>query len=267
MGKRIDAHNHLLLRDREESELLATMDEGGVEKTVLLALEPPCLHFCGAPLAGNEVVCEVCRRHADRLVFFLGVHPLLPDAEQTVRKYADLGARGVKLFPPMGFYPDDPPCLRVYETVAELGLAVLSHTGATNLPIVGGAPRQVTASHFADPIRFDGLARMFPEINWILAHMGYPWSINAWTVAAHNRGNVYLDLCADGPWLTFHPHMYNAIGRSIPLDFGRVLWGTDRVVRPAEHVAKVEAVLRAMGCPEEAFAGVFGDNAARLLGL
>ena len=266
MTRYLDAHNHFMVRDGEERDLLDGMDEAGVEKSVLLAMPTCDLLFGGTPIGDNEAVLNACRNHPDRFIFFLGVDPRDAGAAETVRRYAGQGARGVKLFPPLGFYPDDPVCIRLYEIVAELGLVVLSHTGATNLPLVHGTGRRATASHFADPIRFDGLARLFPEIKWILAHMGYPWSINAWTVAAHNRENVYLDLCGGGPWMEMHPFLYESIGRSIPIDFRRVLWGTDRLVRPKEHLARTREIVMRMGCEEAELPFVFGETARGFLG-
>ena len=137
MPRLIDAHNHLVLREGDEDVLLRGMDEAGVEKTVLLAIAPIRLEFCEGEIAGNEAVSAACQRHPDRFLHFVGVDPREPDAGATVRRYVDLGAAGIKLFPPAGYYPDDPACFALYETAADLRLPILSHTGATNLRVLG----------------------------------------------------------------------------------------------------------------------------------
>ncbi len=260
----IDAHIHFLLRDNEEKKLLSAMDEAGVARSLLLPLPP--LDFQNACTAGNEVIYDVCRRHPDRLAFGVFADPRQKDAVQIVRKYADLGAKVFKLYPPIGFFPDDPACLKLYETLADLKMPVLSHTGATDLTYWKGPPRTCLASHFADPIRFDGLARQFPEITWILAHMGFPWSINAWFAAAVNP-NVYLDIAGGSFWSTSLPYLYNSIGRQIPIDFNKVLWGSDNCLPPLQHLDFSRLLLIDLGCDESFFPAVFGQTARKVLKL
>jgi uncharacterized protein len=260
----IDGHIHYLLRDNEEKNLLSAMNEAGVERSVLLPLPP--LDFQDACTAGNEVIYEVCRRHPDRLSFGVFADPRQKDAVEIVRKYADLGAKVFKLYPPIGFFPDDSACFTLYETLAQLGLPVLSHTGATDLAYWKGSPRSGLSSHFADPIRFDGPARKFPEITWILAHTGFPWCVNAWFTAAVNS-NVYLDIAGGSFWSTSLPYLYNSIGRQIPIDFNKVIWGSDNCLPPAQHLAFSRQLLKDLGCEESFFPAVFGQTVAKLLGL
>ena len=264
MTEIIDAHVHYLLREGEEDRLLAAMDEAGVAKSLVLAMAP--LGFLGACLAGNRQVLALCRRHPDRLALGAFIDPREPDAADTLHKYADAGARAVKLFPPIGFYPDNPDCMSVYEAAAEPKLPILSHTCATNCDYWPPRKRQALASHWADPIRFDGLARQFPEITWVLAHMGFPWCLNAWYVAAGNS-NVLLDISGGWFWCSSLPHLYNASGRQVPIDWDKVTWGSDNCSPPKEHIESSKKLLEEMGCPPEKFPAVFGQTASRVFGL
>jgi len=53
--------------------------------------------------------------------------------------------------------------------------------------------------------------------------MGFPWSVNAWYVAAVNA-NVCLDIAGGGFWSTSLPYLYNTVGRQVTIDFNRVIW-------------------------------------------
>ena len=265
MSGMIDAHIHLLLREHEERNMLDAMDEVGVERSILVPL--PNMRFLGAPCGGNEEVFNLCGRHPDRFCGMVYADPREPHAVDTVRRYADLGAKACKLFPPVGFYPDDPVCMDLYEALAQRRMPVLSHTGYTNLPYENGAPREATSSHFSDPIRFDGLARKFPEITWVLAHMGMPWCLNAWFVAAGN-GNVFLDASGGTNWLRIIPHLWRQSGGVFPIDFDRVVWGSDNCGGSLDRqLAFIRDLLDELGCDEAHRPAVFGETARRVFDL
>jgi predicted TIM-barrel fold metal-dependent hydrolase len=262
MSRIIDAHVHYLLRPNEEKNLLSGMDAAGVDKALVLALMP--LGFMNACLAGNDEVQAVCKRHPKRLAMGAFVDPRRKNAARDLRRLAGDGAKAIKLFPPIGFYPDDDACMPVYEVAADLKLPVLSHTGATNCDYWPPRKRQSLASHWADPIRFDGLARKFPEVTFVLAHMGFPWSLNAWYVAAGNN-NVYLDISGGWFWLTALPALYESSGRQVPIDFAnKVMWGSDNCLAPVEHIKCSRKLLKSLGCPAKCLPAVFGGTAAKV---
>ena len=260
----IDAHIHCMDRENEEKNLLSGMDDAGIEISVLLPLPPAC--YQGAPTAGNEEIYDIAGRHPDRLSFGVFADPRQPDAIDTVKHYADLGAKVFKMVPTIGFFPDDPVCMDLYETLADLKMPILSHTGATDIPVISDKPRQALSSHYADPIRFDGLSRMFPALTWVLAHMGFPWSHNAWFVSWVNK-NVYLDVSGGGFWSTSLVPLYNSIGRQIPIDFERVIWGSDNCLTPKEHIPFTKEILTGLGCEEKYFPKIYGQTANRIFNL
>jgi len=265
MTRIIDSHNHFLVKENEEKNLLEGMDAADVERTVLLPL--PEMGFKGACTAGNEEIYDLCKRHPDRLSFAVFADPREPDAIDTVRRYAELGAKLLKLYPVIGFYPDDDMCMPLYETLAELKMPVLSHTGPTDLRYCHDKPRVSTSSHWADPIRFDGLARKFPEITWILAHMGNIWAMNAWFVAFVNP-NVYLGIEGNPEgWARILAPLWKLSAGVYPIDWNKVLWGTDNCWTPAENMVKMKKLLTELGCDESYYPAVFGQTAERILNL
>ena len=260
----IDSHLHSFLKEGHEQEMLANMDAAGVERSILLPMPP--VEFRGACCMGNKECFEMAQRHPNRFAPGVYADPRDSNATGEVKKYAQLGAVVVKLFPPVGFYPDDPLCMNLYETIAKLRIPVLSHTGATSMTYWQGKPRASLCTHWADPIRFDGLSRKFPEITWILAHMGMPWCHNAWYVASVNS-NVYLDIAGGRVWLAPLPSLRESLGESFEIDFDRVIWGSDNCLPPVEHIAFTKELLNKLNCDESYHVAIFGQTAKNLFGL
>jgi predicted TIM-barrel fold metal-dependent hydrolase len=264
MMSAIDGHIHYLLRENEEQTMLDGMDAAGVAHSVLVPL--PHMRFLNACTGDNDEVVALAARHADRFAFVVYLDPREESACDTLRRHADRGAVGIKLFPPVGYYPDDDRCMPVYEAAAELGLPVLSHTGGTSMTYWNERPRVATGTHWADPIRFDRLARTFPEITWILAHMGMPWCHNAWFTSAVN-GNVYLDISGGRHWMKPLPDLRRSFGDGFAIDFKRVIWGSDNCLPPDEHIVFTKQLLGELECPEPDHPAVFGATAREVFRL
>jgi predicted TIM-barrel fold metal-dependent hydrolase len=267
----IDFHYHCADTPSAVDELLADMDHSGVEWTLLMG-GPSDLYWeykqCG--FASNEKVAQAVKEHADRLLGNVYIDPREGDALQTLKRYLDQGFRAVKLFPPVGFFPDEERFHPLYEEIERRGVPVLVHTGQTNVKLVSSDPkvRRATDSRFAHPMNLDRLSRLFPGIPLVLAHMGYPHFAEAWSVA-HANSNVYLDISGSGPWTDGIPLVYNALGGQnyIPVDFARVVWGSDNCLPQAEHIARMSTYMRQMGAGGEQRRLIFGDNARKLLKL
>jgi predicted TIM-barrel fold metal-dependent hydrolase len=267
----IDFHYHCADAPDAVDELLKDMDASGVERTLLIGGPVRCYweyKRCG--FAGNETVSKAVRAHPDRLLGNVYLDPREPDALSTLQRYLDQGFRAVKLFPPVGFDPNTERFYPLYEEIEGRGLPVLVHTGQTNIKVIGKHPkaRQATDSRFAHPMNLDQLARLFPGIPWVLAHSGYPHLVEAWSVA-HANSNIHLDISGSGPWTDGLPLVYNALGGQsyIPIDFGRVVWGSDNCLPQAEHIARMSTYMRQMGAGSAARKLIFGENARKLLKL
>jgi predicted TIM-barrel fold metal-dependent hydrolase len=267
----IDFHYHCADSKDAVNDLLSDMDVSGVERTLLMGGPVGAwwdYKNCG--FAPNERVAEAVRAHPDRLIGNVYLDPRDPAARETFRKYRDLGFRAAKIFPPAGFDPSEERFFPLYEDIEAAGVPVLAHAGQTNIRIIPKTPgaRAATDSRFAHPMNFDRIARLFPGIRWVLAHMGYPYFIDAWSVAQANA-NVYLDISGSGPWTDGIPLVYNANGGAnyIPIDWQRVVWGSDNTLPQAEHIARMSVYMRQMGAGSKDRVHIFGDNAKELLKL
>jgi predicted TIM-barrel fold metal-dependent hydrolase len=78
----------------------------------------------------NAWVIEVAARRPDRFEAAISVHPYRKDALDVLRRGHAAGARFVKWLPnAMGIDPDSARCDAYYETMRELGMVLLTHTG------------------------------------------------------------------------------------------------------------------------------------------
>ena len=254
---KIDAHIHLLL-DQEDfvSERLCVMDEAGVEASVVLAL--PHLRFMDSTCGNNEDVARIVAAHPDRFIGGIYVDPRESRWRETLDRYSDAGFRCVKMWPPAGFLPDDPAFLPVFEHIATLGLPIVFHTGLTAM----GANTQ---SKCADPMHVEALLRRFPETSFVLSHWGgLATFATSWALMKANP-NVYLDSSARA-WSWPGTGLYRLHAEVTPIDFDRILWGTDNFESPAAAVVIDHLLLEELGQTNHAGA-FFGGTVRRLLRL
>lgn len=235
------------------------LDLAGLEKAVVLPMDATTA--AGATVWTNQQIAELCRMSA-RFIGFASVDPHQQDApERLKRAVRDLGLRGLKLNPPMqGFFPDDRLAYPVYEAARDLGIPILFHAGMSWEP---GSRLQ-----YGYPLRFENVAADFPKLRIVLAHLAWPWVLEAVALAL-KYPNVYLDTSAlyfDNPrdFLKF------AMTHQVPLTvFERSLrrqlvFGSNY---PRVEIKNMAAAIDSLGFSEECLDLIFRGNAETLLGL
>ena len=270
----VDAHLHYFDTPDFTENLVKEMDGAGVDCTCLMpTLEDSTWEYMHLTFKDvtNPFVLEACRKFPDRLAGGIRLVPTAPDAITELRKYADTGFfKFVKLFPPQQFRADDERILPFYEVCAEYGLPVLYHMGQTNGEYTEEQKRKRLHldSVYGNPIHLDWVAGMFPELRLIIAHNGYPYYLESWAVALAHP-NVYMDISGSGPWTEGIPVVYTALGGAafIPIDFDRVLWGSDNCLPQKESIARAVMYLRQMGADKRQRANILGETARKLFGL
>lgn len=192
--------------DLSAEGLIEEMDRAGVNKSVILALG----YNINLPLlkVSNEEVSRIVDNYSERFIGFASVCPtemaggsssvtdeqVEKSIEELGRAVESLGLEGVKLLPPFQhFYPNDRSLWPLYERIEDLEIPLLTHTGGEDFP---GKVK------YCRPYFLDDVAKDFPEMNIVLAHMGgYPfgvWFREAMMVTDENP-NVYVDLAALRP--------------------------------------------------------------------
>jgi len=224
--------------------LLASMDHNGISASVacMIATRPE-------QFSSILAWCEHIR--SERVIPFPSVHPDAPDCLEQLRAIHEAGFKGIKMHP---YYQEftltDEKMEPLYETVRELGLVLLMHTG------FDVAFPQV---RLADPEKIARVCRRFPGLRFVASHLG-AWRL--WDeVRLHMCGEpIYMDISFSLPFAGREK------AREIILSHppGYILFGSDS---PWEDQGAALASLNDLGLPAEVLRGIKHDNAARLLGL
>jgi len=125
----------------------------------------------------NSWAAGAGRKHNGRFAGLIAVNPVL-FGDGWTRNEIQLriaeGAAGLKILPMyIGVYPDDPKMAVVWEEANRRELAVLTlavaHVPAEGLAKIGVSERYTDIHH---PNRFEAVARSYPRLRLVLAHLG-----------------------------------------------------------------------------------------------
>jgi uncharacterized protein len=231
-------------------ELLRRMDRSGVDKA-LVWLAPPYERQIDE---SNAYIHAAVKAHPDRLLGFGWADPRLgvQKARDMVRRCVDdYGFFGVKLNGAQNeYFIDDPEiAMPVVEEIAGTGRLIAFHCG-------------VDAYERTHPFRIAKIARRFPQMQVLCAHMGgvgFPDMSRALIEMAQECPNLYLVGS-----MVHHASILNAIQA---LGAGRVCFGSDTPFALMHVcVAMYEALLEGEVTAGEK-ARIMGGNLLRLLGL
>ncbi len=154
--------------------MLKAMDAAGVDMAVACSL---------GQAIDNRYIRTAQRRWPERIIGFGQVNPRLDGAAAEVGRIAASGMRGIKLHPTMhGYHFCDHALLDpVFAACAEHGLAVL--VNALDDP-------------FCAPLAVEEIARAFPAVPVLIAHMGTVWNVMEAILVAERTPNLYLETSA-----------------------------------------------------------------------
>ena len=259
---RIDFHRHLLKRENEVEGLFLFMEKFHIDKTVLLPL-PSSLEFLGYSLGDNKEILKVVKAYPDKFIGAIYIDPREKNTVDRIKFYLDEGFRLIKLFPPVGYFPDSTEFFPVFEFIAKERIPVISHTGYTNITIRGY--RKATHSRYSEIINFDVLVRMFPEIPFIFAHCGDP-DFNLALLMCDANENVYLNpVGGEEGWDARIIKFWEEGGKVFPFRFDKLLWGSDNL--PLEGGLKEWENFFIRNGAGEYLPQFFGGLAERILSL
>jgi uncharacterized protein len=201
--------------------LVAEMAEGGIRKSILLIADfTYALKDCKLTIEESFAKHrEVLRRHPEKFEVFGGVDPRWGKDGLALfeRSLSEFGFRGFKVYPPCGFSPSDPALFPFYELCAHYHVPVLLHIGPTS-PVLDFS--------VSSPFLIDEAARLFPSVNFILAH-GAVSFVEECVMLCRFRPNVYLDISAYQATLGYDPAA-SAVRHIVSVGIThKVLFGTD----------------------------------------
>ncbi|MCD9026240.1 amidohydrolase family protein [Cohnella silvisoli] len=228
---------------------------------IILALDAPYIGF-NVP---NEYVAEYVAEDPSRLFGFASVDPNRIGADRLLESAVkELGLKGLKLAPIyQNFHPLDSMAYPVYAKAQQLKLPVMWHQGTS---FVREGPLEKSM-----PVLLDPVARSFPELKMIIAHLGHPWMGEA-IATVRKHANLFADISALGsrPW-----QMYRALIEAV--EYGiedKLLFGTDfpffNVERTITALMGLNGMLEGTNyprIPERVIDKILNKNIPEALGL
>lgn len=245
-----------------QNGLLQEMKEAGVVHAVGMGLLEQ-KNGMGFPdeLAQNPMTLDLLESSSSAVSLCAGINPfqLTADGMQELEKLLlHRSTIGIKIY--LGYYPfyaNDKIYHAVYKLAAKYGLPVVFHTGDTY------SKRGLLK--YSHPLTIDEVAVFYPEVTFILAHLGDPWMLDA-AELIYKNDNVYADLSGlivgDKEEVTritetphYFDHLYHALAYSD--SYHKLLFGSDWPLVPlTPYIKFIQSVI-----PEEHWENVFYRNA------
>lgn len=217
------------------------MDESGIDKCVMLPLDFQLMgRNRNRQTAGfltqeksiaelNKNVCDVAKKYPDHYIPFCTVDPRrgeegLEIVDRAVREW---GAKGIKLHPSSGWFPNDVKvAYPLYELILDLDIPILTHCG----PEGGFCPAK-----YGDPFCWDDVLSDFPELRVCLAHAAGHMGeflggslLGPATSMLFFYDNVYMDMsCSSLIYAADPVNFYKELRQLLSKIGGKVLFGTD----------------------------------------
>jgi len=215
------------VNDPDATLLEADLRSAGVDHAVLIGIDWGLLddgHTGLHPREQLAVGLSAVDRSDGFFSFVVAVDPRRPDAAEIVAEaFTHDAVVGVKLYPPMGFWPDDPACDPVYAAASAAGRFAMFHTGRQSFPF---------QLEYGRLEKYGALQRRWPQLPLVLGHAGATlWGEHAIEVAqGHDR--TYLEVSGWHNLLSHHPGQ----ARAFLLRAWSVL-GPDRVISGSDHLS------------------------------
>ena len=228
-------------------EVIERWDAAGIDKGVILATWM-------ASRRSNDITLEAVTRYPDRFIPFGHIRPVDDWQSELDRITQDLGWTGLKLHQRELWYAGGEALRIVREMVARGQKSGL----------------RVVKIHLHEYETIDTLSREFPDIIWILPHMGQYMVPNAplraYCDLARGRDNVYLDTSVTDQYYDLDL----AIRWAGP---DKVTFASDGFMYcPLVERAKIDALRlptphRAQRLSDEEYGMIMGGTMARILGV
>jgi predicted TIM-barrel fold metal-dependent hydrolase len=201
-GPIINMHTHLRLSDDLPARV-ANWRKWNLYKAVCLSVND---RWRSQGYCVNRDFPALMKRYPDIIVGFAGVNLIegQMDTPDMLNRYREQGYAGLKFEDNTRPYNHD-IYWPLYARAEELGLPILFHTGWLSpliAPECNYDARDRIDSENMRPYLLDRVARAFPRLNLIGAHLGHPHCHEAIAVSAHP--NVYYDFSGGSgakPWV------------------------------------------------------------------
>ena len=216
-------------REWSVDEIYEMVIEGS--DTDMIAAQPlPLTDLFHDGLSPWEKCAEMAAKHPDRAVFWGSVNPLegKKALDLMTRQVEDHGAKAFKFYnvrydygQPFPWRMDDPRiAYPAFERAQELGVNLIGvHKG---VPL---GPQPIEHTRTFD---MDGAAANFPDINFVIFHVGLPWLDEVlWQIVRYP--NLYASIAATVNFISRQPRVFAET-------LGKMMWwcGEDKIIYGGE---------------------------------
>ncbi|MBM3810290.1 MAG: hypothetical protein FJW20_01520 [Acidimicrobiia bacterium] len=260
----VDVHIHL----RDEA--------GWIEKTAATYAKHRAVACLSATPEHMNTLKEAARKHPAAIKPVLWIDLDHPQVLEHIDQAHLAGFVGLKIHSPEKNY-DDRSYALAFARAEQYGLLTLLHTGISFRPN-DKVPRWKGSAARMRPMYLDTLARAFPSLNLVGAHLGNPWYDEAAEVARWNP-NVWFDVTGStlikkkDDLAEFRRYLWWGLTsgqahmpKDTPHAFEKLLFGTDNDALDV-MIERYTALFNACQVPDEVRKKVFTGTASRLLRL
>jgi predicted TIM-barrel fold metal-dependent hydrolase len=219
----------------------------------------PDFPFMSTFATSNEQMFQLAQTIAsEKLIPFCYIDPTDGDAVKNTEHWiCKRGMKGVKMYPPRGWYVDDPRALIVFKAAHDLQVPVFLHMGRT-------AAHPQLDSRYAQALQLERVGLTCPKLRVIVGHFASPWSREAMDIAM-SFPNFYFDLSTSGAW---DVELLKETARRSDLGVRRLVYGSNNKGTQSFNTAKaLHAQLLAAGFSDADCDAVFFKNACEILNL
>ena len=236
------------------------------------------LHYGGHDYVPNEQVLEICKRNPEWFI------PLAKfdlwdgiDADQIYR-FKEAGFKAVKFIYPYYAYDHD-LYMPVYEACETCGLPALFHTGNYR-PNEADVKYRLPALKNMHPINLDRIARSFPKLHLVMAHLGTGLFRELGAGLVRMLPNLCCDLAGNGAWSGVSPETLGELFMPFPHSFRgddnfkyfrQLVFGSDGYTHYPDILTSAKTAylekLRLNGVPQEIQDGIMGRTVAEWIGF
>jgi predicted TIM-barrel fold metal-dependent hydrolase len=246
-------YSHPKARMATAEEVLASMDEAGIDLSVVLNIGWVSHELCERT---NDYILESVSRYPTRLIGFCAIQPRAGDAAiSELERCAKAGAKGIGELRSevQGFDLADKKTMKpLVDAVVEHDLIVLTHSSEP----VG---HEYSGKGRITPDLLYSFITAFPYLKLVCAHWGggLPF-YGLMPEVGESLANVFFDSAATV--FLYKPEIFEQVSHIIGSD--KILFGTDY---PLMHQNRVIAQIQSAQLSEEDKASILGANAQRLL--
>ncbi|MFQ5649383.1 MAG: amidohydrolase family protein [bacterium] len=283
-------YNVLVPGHRLMNVRLKVLEDCGVDKQVISFTAPGTLietpkRSVELSKRVNDVFARIQDEHGDHFLALatLPLNDPKASAVEVERAISDLGLKGITLYSNANGVSLSDPCFwPLYEAANQLNVVIFVHPtypigveamkDYMLMPLVGFVSDTTLA---AASLVFSGVVEKFPNINWVLGHLG---GAVPFLAERFDRGYEAFEQCRKN--ITRPPSEYlkefyfDTVNFDVrALQFALDFAGADHLLAGSDYPHKIGSIekmltsIEELNVSAEEKAGILGKNAARLLGL